>query len=151
MATTYSLRRMALGLGRKSFTASKSTRLPAVPSTVSGSSIIHNHFETPLLPSRYTTLQPSASSLVRLATTITRETEKFHRYLKDNGIEEPSFDVNSAVAFPKLPEDMRRSRENIIMATQELGDLMTGAEEGLRWLALDVWISPPSSSQRVTN
>jgi hypothetical protein len=80
----------------------------------------------------------STSSLIELAQTITRETEKVNRHLKDNGIQAPSFDVDSQANFPKLEGEIKRAREEIIRATRELGDLVTGPTESVRWMAWDV-------------
>jgi hypothetical protein len=89
--------------------------------------------------------KPSASSLIELAQTITRETEKLDRYLKDNAIQAPSFEVDSQANFPKLEGEIKRAREEIIRATRELGDLMTGPTESVRWMAWDVSFSFPVS------
>ncbi|RAL68535.1 hypothetical protein DID88_007262 [Monilinia fructigena] len=132
----------AMNLGRRLFTTSWSTRLPSMISLTTESGALHKFFDPPHPLHSSPVPEPPTSSLGKLAATITRETEKLSAYLKDNGIEEPSFDVTSAVAFPKLPEDLRKSREEIIIATKELGDLVTGAEEGLRWLAISTMFSP---------
>ncbi|PQE14635.1 O-methyltransferase protein [Rutstroemia sp. NJR-2017a BVV2] len=79
----------------------------------------------------------STSSLVKLAAKIAQETEKISSYMKENGLPEPSFNVDSAVGFPKLPDALQRAREEVIKATAELGELLTGAEQGLRCLAWD--------------
>ncbi|KAB8295923.1 hypothetical protein EYC80_008743 [Monilinia laxa] len=113
--------------------------LPSMISLTAESVVLQKFFNPPHPLHSSPVSEPPTSSLVKLAATITRETEKLSAYLKDNGIEEPSFDITSAVAFPKLPEDLRKSREEIIIATKELGDLVTGAEEGLRWLAMDFY------------
>lgn len=150
MATNI-FQRAAMSLGRRSFTASRSNRLPSTTSLTTESSVLHKFFDPPHLLHSSPLSESPTSSLVKLAATITRETEKLSAYLKDNGIQEPSFDATSAVAFPKLPEDLRKSREEIIIATKELGDLVTGAEEGLRWLAMDVCICPINLEQKLTD
>ncbi|KAG9231340.1 O-methyltransferase-domain-containing protein [Amylocarpus encephaloides] len=81
--------------------------------------------------------QRSTSSLIALAATISKETEKLEKYMKDSGIPAPSFDVNSPLDFPKLPADIRSARENVMAATKELGDLLTGPRESIRWMAWD--------------
>jgi hypothetical protein len=88
----------------------------------------------------------STSSLMKLATKIAQETEKISSYMKENGLPEPSFNVDSAVGFPKLPAALQAAREEVIKATAELCELLTGAEQGLRCLAWDVWTSPVRSS-----
>lgn len=80
----------------------------------------------------------SKVSMVELAKIIARESEKLEKYLVESGSELPGFDVNSPVNFPILPVDVKRSREEIIRATKELGDLVTGPTESVRWMAWDV-------------
>jgi hypothetical protein len=79
--------------------------------------------------------KPSTSPLIELAQTITRETKKLDRYLKDNGIQAPSFEVDSQPNFPKLEGEIKRAREEIVRATRELGDLVTGPTKSVRWMA----------------
>ncbi|KAI9649206.1 hypothetical protein NHQ30_001774 [Ciborinia camelliae] len=134
---SYSFQRTAMELGGRFFSSGKSTRLAGTISSAPKPVITHNHSIIPYFLNRSFASKSHISSIVKLAATITRETERISAYLKNNGIEEPSFDVKSAVAFPKLPEDLRKSREELIIATKELGDLVTGAKEGLRWLAWD--------------
>jgi hypothetical protein len=82
-------------------------------------------------------IKPSTSSMIELAAIITKETEKLEKYLKESGSPTPGFDVNSPANFPKLPEDMKKAREEIMRATTELGDLVTGPTESVRWMAWD--------------
>lgn len=77
-------------------------------------------------------------SLVELAKIITRESEKLEKYLKESGSPMPGFDVDSPANFPKLPDEMKKAREEIVRATKELGDLVTGPTESVRWMAWDV-------------
>ncbi|TVY55639.1 O-methyltransferase gsfB, partial [Lachnellula suecica] len=81
--------------------------------------------------------KPSTTSLIQLAATITRETEKLDRFIKESGSPAPSFDVDAPWDFPKLPDDIKTAREEVVKATKELGDLVTGPREGVRWLAWD--------------
>ena len=85
-----------------------------------------------------TSSKPSTSNLIALAAIITRETEKLDKYIKESGIPAPSFDVDAPMDFPKLPAEIRKAREEVVRATKELGDLVTGPREGLRWMAWDV-------------
>lgn len=71
--------------------------------------------------------------MTALADTISKETAKLEKYLKENGLPMPSFDVGAADDFPKLPEDMQKSRLEIIYATKKLRDLTVGPRESLRW------------------
>jgi hypothetical protein len=77
--------------------------------------------------------QPSTSRMVALAQKITRETEKLEAYMKANNLPLPSFDVDAPADFPSLPEDVQRSRQEIIYATKELGRLAHGPRESVRW------------------
>jgi hypothetical protein len=123
----------------------KSRRYSAIPTPV-------KEIEPEASPSPPPTLQkpvvndvakPSTSSLIELAQVITRETKKLDRYLKDNGIQAPSFEVDSQANFPKLEGEIKRAREEIVRATRELGDLVTGPTESIRWMAWDVNFSSP--------
>jgi hypothetical protein len=103
------------------------------------SQISTNHVSSSLISKRASTMStpPSTSSLIALAATITKETEKLDKYLKENGLPIPSFEADAPMDFPKLPAEMKKAREEVVRATKELGDLVTGPREGLRWMA---WI-----------
>lgn len=73
------------------------------------------------------------SRMVALAQKIAKETEKLEAYMKDNNLPMPSFDEDAPADFPKLPEDVLKSRQEIIFATKELGLLAHGPRESLRW------------------
>ncbi|KAH8660841.1 O-methyltransferase [Tricladium varicosporioides] len=77
------------------------------------------------------------SNLVELAAIISRETAKIDMYLKESGSPIPSFDVNAPLDFPALPEDIKKARLEVVRATKELGDLVTGPRESVRWMAWD--------------
>lgn len=79
-----------------------------------------------------------SSHLASLAATISEATKTLDRYLKANGLPHPGFEVDSPLSFPSLPEDMKQARAVIMQATKELGDLVTGPREGIRWMAWDV-------------
>lgn len=82
------------------------------------------------------TAQPTVSAttnMIALSQKIAKETEKLEAYMKENGLTMPSFDVEAADDFPKLPEEIQRSRLEIIHATKELRDLAVGPRESLRW------------------
>lgn len=83
----------------------------------------------------------NGTSMTALADTISKETAKLERYLKDNDLPMPSFDLDAADDFPKLPEDMQKSRLAIIHATKQLRDLTVGPRESLRWGVWDVRLS----------
>ncbi|KAI1407788.1 S-adenosyl-L-methionine-dependent methyltransferase [Hypoxylon sp. FL1857] len=77
------------------------------------------------------------SRMIALAQKISAETEKVEAYFRENGIRTPSFDVDAPGDFPRMPEDISRSRREVIHATQELQDLMVGPRESVRWMAWD--------------
>jgi len=91
--------------------------------------------------------QSKTSSLIELAATITREAEKLNNYLKESGDPFPSFDVDGPSNFPKLPDEIQKSREEVWRATNELGQLVTGPTEILRWMAWDVSKSIPDAAR----
>ena len=80
----------------------------------------------------------SPSRLMELAQTITKETEKLDKYLKESGCSMPSFDVDAPMDFPSLPEEIQRVRQKVVESTKELGDLVVGPTEVIRWMAWDV-------------
>lgn len=75
----------------------------------------------------------ATTNMIALSQKIAKETEKLEAYMKENGLAMPSFDVDAADDFPKLPEDIQRSRLEIIHATKELRDLAVGPRESVRW------------------
>lgn len=75
----------------------------------------------------------SPSRMVVLSQTIARETKKLETYFKAEGHPLPSFDAQAPSDFPKLPEDIERSRREIILATKELRNLAVGPRESIRW------------------
>jgi hypothetical protein len=77
------------------------------------------------------------SLLVQLARTILAETEKVSAYLQKEGITAPSFSEDSPADFPKLPEEITKSRQAVVLATAKLRDLVVGPRESLRWMAWD--------------
>jgi hypothetical protein len=89
---------------------------------------------SPLIPKSAT----STSKLIELAQTIAKETEKLDQYIKDCGLPQPSFEVDAPLNFPKLPEEVKKSREEVVRATKELGDLVAGPTDSVRWMAWDV-------------
>lgn len=80
----------------------------------------------------------STSKLIELAATITRETEKLDKYMKEKGLPAPSFEPDALLNFPRLDGEAKRAREEVVRATKELGDLVTGPTESVRWMAWDV-------------
>lgn len=85
---------------------------------------------------------PSTSNIIALAQIISKETEKLDVYLKDTNTPYPSFEHDGPADFPKLPEHMQKTRQEIVRATSELRDLIVGPTESLRWMAWDVSFPP---------
>lgn len=83
------------------------------------------------------------SRLTELAKKIASETEKVERYMQENNLPMPSLDPNGPSDFPKLPEDIQKSRMEIIFATRELEALAHGPREDVRWktwsVSREVW------------
>lgn len=75
----------------------------------------------------------STMSMTALADKISKETAKLEKYLKENGLPMPDFGVDAADDFPRLPDEMQKSRLDIIHATKLLRDLAVGPREGVRW------------------
>lgn len=75
----------------------------------------------------------STMSMTALADKISRETAKLEKYLKENGLPMPAFGVDAADDFPRLPDEMQKSRLEVIHATKLLRDLAVGPREGVRW------------------
>jgi hypothetical protein len=73
------------------------------------------------------------SQLVALAKKITAEAEKLEAYLKDNDLPQPGFGIDTPADFPSLPPSIQKSRQEIVYATRELGSLVRGPRESLRW------------------
>lgn len=69
--------------------------------------------------------EPDTSSLIQLASKITEETEKLNKYLKAN----PGLEAD----LSRLPDDLQRSRQEVLFATKELGALVRGPRESVRW------------------
>jgi hypothetical protein len=79
--------------------------------------------------------------MIDLAKKIAKETEALEAYMKENNLPMPSFEVDAPADFPTLPEDIMKSRQEIIYATKELGLLAHGPRESLRWGVWEVSLS----------
>ncbi|RKF60357.1 O-methyltransferase gsfB [Golovinomyces cichoracearum] len=75
------------------------------------------------------------SLLIELARTITRETEKLDAWLKESKAPQLDFSVDSPQTFPLLGEEIEKSRAKIIKSTEELGALVMGPSDSMRWMA----------------
>ena len=72
----------------------------------------------------------SASSLIGLAQTITRGTEKLGKYLKESGSSMPSFDVDAPMDFPSLQEEIQKAGQQVIKGYEGIGRSGCGAHGG---------------------
>lgn len=77
--------------------------------------------------------ETETSRMAALARKIANETEKLEAYMKENNLPMPSFDVDAPADFPKLPDNVLKSRQEIIFATKELALLAHGPREFVRW------------------
>ncbi|EGX95068.1 O-methyltransferase, putative [Cordyceps militaris CM01] len=73
------------------------------------------------------------SRLIHLAKIISTESNKLDSYCKSQGLAPPSFDADAPQDFPKLPDDIQKSRREIIFAANELSSLVRGPRESVRW------------------
>ncbi|XWX02157.1 hypothetical protein V2A60_010190 [Cordyceps javanica] len=73
------------------------------------------------------------SRMIHLAKIISAESNKLDSFCKSQGIAPPSFDADAPADFPKLPEDIQKSRHEIIFAANELSSLVRGPRESVRW------------------
>ncbi|KAK0628564.1 S-adenosyl-L-methionine-dependent methyltransferase [Bombardia bombarda] len=93
----------------------------------------------PAVPSSDVAKEPTAaagqspSRITVLAQIIAKETEKVETYMRGNNLPMPSFEVDAPGDFPRLPEEINRSRQEIISASKELGLLAQGPRESIRW------------------
>ncbi|CAH0017745.1 unnamed protein product [Clonostachys rhizophaga] len=119
-------------------------------------SLINWDTETPMEQKDSTTSAPNGtnnkvqevSQLISLAKKIGAEAEKLEAYLKENGLPDPSFGVDAPGDFPKLSKEAQRSRLEIAHATKELGDLVRGPRENVRW---GVWSFLDTLSLQIVN
>ncbi|CAG9995810.1 unnamed protein product [Clonostachys byssicola] len=119
-------------------------------------SLINWDTETPTEQNHSTTSAPNGtnnkvqevSQLISLAKKIGAEAEKLEAYLKENSLPDPSFGVDAPGDFPKLSEEAQRSRLEIAHATKELGDLVRGPRENVRW---GVWSFLDTLSLQIVN
>ncbi|KAF4462214.1 O-methyltransferase [Fusarium albosuccineum] len=89
-----------------------------------------------------------ASQMIQLAKKITRETEKLDKYLKDHNLPDPGFGADAPGDFPKLPDEIQRSRQEVVYATRELGTLVRGPRESVRW---GIWSFMDTLSLQILN
>lgn len=73
------------------------------------------------------------SRMIRLAKIISAESDKLESYCKSQGIQSPSFDEDAPGDFPELPDNIQKSRQEIIFAANELSSLVRGPRESVRW------------------
>jgi hypothetical protein len=104
----------------------------SIKSSVVRGGIKEKYVNAPVVPIAETSL------LISLSQTITRETAIVDQYLKTHGGPFPSFEADGPASFPKLPENVLKARLEVLRATNELKDLVTGPSEIIRWMAWDV-------------
>ncbi|KAG5984383.1 Alpha-1,3-mannosyltransferase cmt1 [Claviceps pusilla] len=73
------------------------------------------------------------SRLIALARRISAEADKLEAYLRESNTPQPGFGVDAPADFPKLPDDIQQSRQQIVYSTMELGRLVRGPRETVRW------------------
>lgn len=78
------------------------------------------------------------TSLTALAKKIAEKAEELENYMTENGLPMPSFDSGPAADLTKLPDDIQKSRQEIVSLAADLRDLVKGPRECLRWMAWDV-------------
>ena len=87
-----------------------------------------------------TPLDPSGEHLLHLSQSIAEKTRSLTANLKTEGLQVPSFETTGTSDFPfsRMVKDALKLREQIIMQTKELHDLIVGPGEGAKALAKDV-------------
>lgn len=84
---------------------------------------------------------PSRSSLIaQLAETISRESAIVDGYFRENGGAQPGFEEDSLLKYPQLPDEIERARQEVLRASSELKDLMTGPSDVVRLMGYNVGI-----------
>lgn len=115
---------------RRSFAGFGSMRAPS-PTKINNHVAINGKFSEKAATNGVK--EDGQQSMTALAETISRETAKLERYMKENDLPMPSFEVGAADDFPKLPEEIQRSRLEVMHATKQLRDLAVGPRESVRW------------------
>ncbi|KAG6010457.1 Alpha-1,3-mannosyltransferase cmt1 [Claviceps maximensis] len=88
------------------------------------------------------------SRLIALARKISEEADKLEAYLRDSNSPQPGFDIDAPADFPQLPKDIQHSRQQIVYSTMELGRLVRGPRESVRW---GVWSYLDTLSLQIIN
>ncbi|TQN68224.1 Chlorophenol O-methyltransferase [Colletotrichum shisoi] len=124
------------------FSAKSSAKVKDEISTVASGSATKDAYTMPESP------VSSPSRLTELAKKIALETEKLEKYMQVNSLPMPTLDPSGPGDFPKLPEDIQKSRMEIIYATRELEALAHGPREDVRW---KTWSYQDSLSLQLVN
>jgi hypothetical protein len=82
----------------------------------------------------------SSSRLVELTDIISTNTKRIDEYLAAEGLPNLTFDADGPPDFPvpNKNEEIAAARRAVVIATQELHDLMVGPRESIRWMAWSV-------------
>lgn len=81
-----------------------------------------------------------ASRVSELSSIIAENTKKIDDFFAREGLPELTFDPTGPGDFP-VPsnnEEIQKARRAVVLATQELHDLMVGPREHIRWMAWSV-------------
>lgn len=73
-------------------------------------------------------MSSQSSRIAELAAAIAHHTARVDRFLAENNLPQPSFDIDGPVELG-LPSDVEESRVAVLRATQELNDLLQGPRE----------------------
>jgi len=78
--------------------------------------------------------------LLELTDIISANTKKIDQFFAANNLPELSFAADSPLQFPvpSSNEEIQNARRKVILATQELHDLMVGPREHVRWMSWSV-------------
>lgn len=118
---------------RRSFSAFSSVPILRHKEATSRPSAINGTAKPSTVPEESDT----PSRMTELSKKIATETAKLESYMKEHELEMPGLGVDAPADFPKLPEDIQRSRMEIVHASSELERLVQGPKQTMRWMVWD--------------